>query len=67
MVGMTNNAIERAGKLLDSPLANIVANAFGTDINKARMALAKLTGQPKHNSSGDDLARLRAGLQQLKG
>lgn len=69
--GMTNSAIEQAGKLLDSPLAGIVASVCGADIGKARTALHQLTGKtaPIKNvfNATDDLARLRAGLQQLKG
>lgn len=42
---MTNTAIEQAGKLLDSPLAGIVANACGANINNVRSALAKLTNK----------------------
>ena len=68
--GMTNTAIEQAGKLLDSPLAGVVASACGADINKARKALHQLTGTSipmnKAISSMDDLSRLKAGLQQLK-
>ena len=67
--GMTNEAITRAGILLNSPLAGVVATAVGADIGKARKALTLLTGGGGHGSTNsmDDLSRLKAGLQQLKG
>lgn len=71
--GMTNEAISRAGNLLNSPLAGIVASAFGTDINKARKALNALTGEsykpsslPSSGNSVDDIERLKAGLKQIQ-
>lgn len=71
MVGMTNSAIEQAGKLLNTPVASIVATACGADINKARRAVERLLGTSSAvasiNTYVDDLSRLRAGLQQLKG
>ena len=43
-VGMTNEAIAKAGALLNNPLAGVVASAIGLDIGKARRALSALTG-----------------------
>lgn len=67
---MTNNAIEQASKLLDSPLAGIVANACGANINNVRSALAKLTNKTAIVKNGqaaiDDISKLRQGLLQLK-
>nr|DAI73291.1 MAG TPA: hypothetical protein [Caudoviricetes sp.] len=65
--------LSQAGSMLNSPLAGVVASALGTDISKARNAFNKLTGTsgtPSTASTGsfvDDLAKLKAGLQQLKG
>ena len=67
-VGMGSEAIQRAGKLLDSPIAALVAKACGTNINEARNAINSLLGHTNiiaHIPS--DIARLKAGLQQLKG
>nr|DAP83092.1 MAG TPA: hypothetical protein [Caudoviricetes sp.] len=61
--------LSQAGSMLNSPLAGVVASALGTDINKARNAFNKLTGTPSTPSTSsfvDDLAKLKAGLQQLK-
>lgn len=74
-VGMTNEAITKAGNLLNSPVASIVASAIGADIGKARRAINALMGnsQPSppqnHKSesfSSDDISRLKAGLRQLR-
>lgn len=67
-VGMGSEAIQRAGKLLDSPMVALVAKACGTDINKARNAINTLLGHTSTMTSiPNDIARLKAGLQQLKG
>ena len=70
--GLTSDMLSQAGSMLNSPLAGVVASALGTDINKARNAFNKLTGTsgtvstPSTSSFVDDLAKLKAGLQQLK-
>lgn len=70
-VGMTNEAIAKAGALLNNPLAGVVASAIGLDIGKARRALSALTGTSNVISTVSkgtaDLSALRAGLRQLKG
>ena len=70
-VGMTNEAIAKAGALLNSPLAGIVASLVGADIGKARRALSALTGTSNVintvSKGTADLSALRAGLRQLKG
>lgn len=67
-VGMGSEAIQRAGKLLNSPMAAIVAKACGANINEARNAINSLLGHTSTVASiPSDIARLKAGLQQLKG
>lgn len=70
-VGMTNEAIAKAGALLNNPLAGVVASAIGLDIGKARRALSSLTSTSNAVNSiskgAADLSALRAGLRQLKG
>lgn len=67
-VGMGSEAIQRAGKLLNSPVAAIVAKACGANINEARNAINSLLGHTSTITSiPSDIAKLKAGLQQLKG
>ena len=70
-VGMTSEAIAKAGSLLNNPLAGVVASAIGLDISKARRALSALTGTSNVintvSKGAADLSALRAGLRQLKG
>lgn len=70
-VGMTNEAIAKAGALLNSPLAGVVASLVGADIGKAKRALSALTGASNVintvSKGAADLSALRAGLRQLKG
>ena len=70
-VGMTNEAIAKAGALLNSPLAGVVASLVGADIGKAKRALSALTDTSNVintvSKGAADLSALRAGLRQLKG
>lgn len=66
---MNIEAIQKAAKLLNSPIAALVAKACGADINKAKNAINLLTHNVSSNTAtlaNNDLARLRAGLQQLR-
>lgn len=66
---MSIEAIQKAAKLLNSPVAALVAKACGADINKAKNAINLLTNNFSSSTStltNNDLARLKAGLQQLR-
>lgn len=73
---ITNNGIggDLLGKIngyLNNPMAGFIATAAGVDLQGVKNMMNDLTGsggasKPPAANSNDNLAKLRAGLQQLK-
>ena len=63
--GINSDVIEKASALLNNPLAGVVANQLGVNIQGAQKALQMLTGKQEQHFTGLDT--LRQGLNQLKG
>lgn len=62
--GINSDVIEKASTLLNNPLASVVANQLGVNIQGAQKALQMLAGKPEQHFTGLDT--LRQGLNQLK-
>ena len=72
--GVSSDIVTKVNGYLNNPMAGFIAKVAGVDLNKVKNIVGDLQGtggtvQPDINQGqqqNDNLARLRAGLQQLK-
>lgn len=71
--GVGSDIVAKVNGYLDNPMAGFIAKAAGVDLDKVKNIVGDLQGNNNTNGQNvqqpqinDNLARLRAGLQQLK-